>query len=162
MTSRLPLRPGWTVALAGVAGLAVLAVLPPIIGGEAGAVLHHAFAAVCHQIPERTPHLAGGPIALCHRCSGILAGLLVGVAAAPSLGGTMVEGIVRSRQGLALVLSGLPTAIDWALGATGVWANTPLSRMLTGAMFGIAAGLILGANLLAVPRSSLSPTLTDA
>ena len=162
MTSRLPLRPGWTVALAGVAGLAVLAVLPPIIGGEAGAVLHHAFAAVCHQIPERTPHLAGGPIALCHRCSGILAGLLVGVAAAPSLGGTMVEGIVRSRQGLALVLSGLPTAIDWALGATGVWANTPLSRMLTGALFGIVAGLILGANLLTVPRPSLSPTLTDA
>ena len=54
---------GWAVALSAVGALAVLAVIPPALGGDAGAMLHHAFAAVCHQMPERSLHLHGGPIA---------------------------------------------------------------------------------------------------
>lgn len=152
---------GWTVALAAVVTLAALAVAPPLLGPEAGAATRHAFAGVCHQIPERSFHLAGGPVALCHRCSGVLAGLLLGVMVAPGLGGTLLAGIRSRGQGAWLVAAALPTALDWALGALGWWSNTPGSRAVTGAVFGIAAGAILAANLLA-PRRSPSPSLTHS
>jgi len=124
-----------------------------VLGGEAGHVVRHAFSAVCHQIPERSPHLAGGPIALCHRCSGILLGLLAGLAVAPGVGRAALAGVARGGQGRWLAAAVVPTAVDWALGALEVWANTPLSRTATGALFGVVAGAILAANLLAPSRS---------
>ena len=140
----------------------MLAVLPPVVGGDVGAVLHRAFAAVCHQMPERSAHLAGGPIALCHRCSGVLSGLILGIAVAPSLSGSLLVRINRSVQPGWLVAAVVPTALDWALGVAGVWANTPLSRSLTGSLFGLTAGLILAANLLVVsPRSTPTPSLAS-
>lgn len=156
MTTSHRVTPGWTFAVGGVAVLALLAVLPPVIGGEVGAVLYRGFSAACHQIPERSPHLAGGPIALCHRCSGILAGFLLGLALIPLAAPASRAAICRGRQGLWLLLSVAPTAIDWALGASGLWANTPASRVLTGMLFGLTAGVILGANLLAPRRSILA------
>lgn len=150
-------RPGlpvsWLVAVGAVGTLAVLAALPPVVGGEAGHVLHHAFSAVCHQLPDRSPHLAGGPIALCHRCFGILLGLVAGVAAAPALGAVRLGRVAGAAQARWLVAALVPTAADWALGASGVWPNTPLSRMATGAVFGLVAGGVLAANLLTVRRT---------
>ena len=148
MAPDLRVSTGWAVALAGAAALAALAASPPLLGGHAGAWVHHAFSAVCHQVPERSPHLAGGAIALCHRCSGILAGLVLGVGLAPLLGGRLLTRVHRSAQGRWLLAALAPTAVDWALGATGVWANVPASRVSTGLVFGLAAGVVLGANLL--------------
>lgn len=147
---------GWTVALAAVGTLAVAAVLPALLGGTVGAGVHAAFSAVCHQIPDRSPHLLGNPIALCDRCFGILVGLVAGVAVAPVLGRDLVSRIVAGAQPLWLVAAAVPTALDWALGALSVLENTQPSRVLTGALFGIAAGAILGANLLAPPRGHRS------
>lgn len=154
---RFPL--GWLVALGAASTLVVAAVLPPVVGGEAGHVLRHAFSVVCHQIPERSPHLAGGPVALCHRCSGVLLGLVAGLAMAPGLGRGALDRVASSAQGRWVALAVVPMALDWALGALGLWANTPLSRSLTGTLFGVVAGAVLAANLLAV-RSS-SPTLVS-
>ena len=50
---------------------------------------------------------------------------------------------MRRQIGLLLGLSIVPVAADWALGALGIWANTPLSRTLTGGLFGLAAGVVL-------------------
>ena len=153
MTRPGTLTVGWAVALSAVGTLAVLSVIPPILGGDAGAMLHHAFSAVCHQMPERSLHLHDGPIALCHRCSGILVGLLAGLAALPGLGPSVAQAVARGTQIQWLVLAALPTAADWAVGALGVWSNTPASRLTTGALFGVIAGAILGANLLAPTRA---------
>lgn len=154
------LSPGWTVALGAALTLAVLAALPPVLGGDAGAVVRAAFAAVCHQIPDRSPHLGGEPLALCHRCWGVLLGLVAGLALAPALGARRLADVAGRAQARWLVAAALPTALDWALGAAGLWANTPASRGLTGALFGLVAGAILAANLLAVRRHpSSSPTL---
>ena len=152
------LSPGWTVALGAALGLAVLAALPSALGGEAGAAVRGGFALVCHQIPERSPHLAGGPAALCHRCWGVLLGLVAGLLLAPGAGPAALRRLSQSpRQGLALALALGPAAVDWSLGALGLWANTPASRTLTGAAFGAAAGAILAANLLAGGRRVPSP-----
>ncbi|MEM1117202.1 MAG: DUF2085 domain-containing protein [Bacteroidota bacterium] len=149
---------GWIVASAAGLGLLALSVVPPILGGSAGHIVHEAFGFVCHQIPERSLHLGGGPVALCHRCLGILMGLVAGLAGALALSPRRLRRITRSAQGRWLVLAGIPTTVDWALGALGIWANTPLSRMLTGALFGVVVGVVLAANLLAPPRFSSSPT----
>ena len=163
MTRPAPPTLGWTIAFGAVAALVVMAALPPVVGGDVGAVLQHAFSAVCHQIPERSPHLAGGPVALCHRCSGILVGLGAGLALAPAAGSVRLAAVTRGAEPLWLLVAAVPTALDWSLGALGVWANTPASRALTGAAFGLAAGIVLAANLL-TPRVARapSPLLSDA
>ena len=159
-TSRVSI--GWAVAFAGMAALAALAASPPVIGGEAGAWVRHAFSAVCHQIPERSPHLAGAPVALCHRCSGILAGLVLGVGASPLLSAHLLGLVNRSRQGRWLLAALAPTALDWASAALGLWPNTPVSRVATGMIFGAAAGVILGANLLRTRSPQTQPPLAHA
>ena len=143
------------MALGGTAALAVLAVLPPVIGGAVGDAIYHGFSVACHQIQDRSPHLAGGPIALCHRCSGILGGLVLGIAPMPAASASVRAAIARGGQGRWLLAAVVPTAMDWALGASGLWANLPVSRVLTGMVFGLAAGVILGANLLTVRNASL-------
>ena len=148
---------GWAVALGATLALAALAVVPALAGGGAGEAVRLGFSAVCHQLPERSPHLAGAPVALCHRCSGILAGLVLGVAAVPALAAGLRQRIARGAQAGWLAAAAAPTALDWLVGAAGVWANTPASRLLTGALFGLTAGVVLGANLLAVRQRLPSP-----
>lgn len=152
------ITPGWSVASAAGLGLLALALVSPVVGGTVGDVLHQAFGFVCHQIPERSFHLGGDPVALCHRCLGIFGGLVAGVIVAPLASPRRLRSIVAGAQAKWLVLAGLPTAVDWALGALEIWANTPFSRTLTGALFGAVAGVVLAANLLAPPRHSYSPT----
>lgn len=151
-TSRITV--GWGVALGATVALALAAIAPVALSDPWSGLLHHGFSGICHQLPERSIHLLGEPIALCHRCTGMLVGLVAGlvVAVAPRAD---LEAVRSSRQGLWLVVAVLPTGIDWVLGATGVWANTPGSRVSTGMIFGIAAGIILAANLL-VSRADAS------
>ncbi len=74
---------GWAVALVVVAVLLALAVSPPWLPRGVGAAVHAAFALVCHQIDGRSFHAHGVAFAVCHRCTGIYAGLVVGVLAWP-------------------------------------------------------------------------------
>lgn len=153
---------GWCVALAGTAGFFAAALVPGVVGGPSSELLHHAFGSVCHQLPERSVHLGAGPIALCHRCTGMLAGLLLGIAL-PGLVRVPLAVFRSGSQGRLLLLALIPTAVDWALGASGLWANTPGSRVATGLLFGSVAGVILAANLLTPSGRSVSPTpLTHA
>ena len=149
-----PTRP-WALASAAVVALLAAVVAAPLLGGAGGAV-RFAFSHVCHQIPERSLMLGGGPIALCHRCFGVLAGFAGGVAVAPLV--LRLQALGRARAGRWLALALVPGAVDWLLGATGVWANTPVSRLATGALFGLVAGLFLAEALLAPPRPALVST----
>jgi uncharacterized membrane protein len=139
----------------------MLAASPPWLGAEAAAVVRHGFSVVCHQLPGRSPHVDGVALALCHRCWGVLGGLALGLAAAPVLGPGRLAAVARGAQARWLVAAAVPTALDWLVGAVGLWTNTPLSRGLTGAIFGLVAGVVLAANLLAVPRRRPSPTLAS-
>jgi uncharacterized membrane protein len=114
--------------------LIVAAPLAEASGREATAfMLYHGLKAVCHQMPERAYWLAGHPLAVCARCSGIYAGFAVAVLFYP-----LVRGVRRMdtprREWLVLAL--VPMAFDFTLGITGLWANTHSSRFATGAWFG--------------------------
>ena len=94
--------------------------------------IYRAFGFVCHQIPERSFHLAGNKFAVCSRCTGLYSGFAVAVLAYPlarSLRNTATPSI------LWLILAALPLAIDFSLGYFNIWANTHASRFATGALF---------------------------
>ena len=151
---RFKTTPGWAAASALAVGVVALAASPAGLGFEGGAVVREAFAPFCHQIAERSPHAGGVPFALCHRCTGIVAGLALGLIAGPL---APVLGRLAARPPLlVLALAALPTTADWLLGATGVWANTSASRLVTGAFFGVAAGLLLAVAFCATVPSSLA------
>lgn len=136
-----PPRSAWLFGTAATGFVLVLAVLPPFVPETLRAALHMAFSPVCHQLDARSFHVYGEALAVCHRCTGIFAGLFAGTLLWPFVR-RFAAGLSR-RAGLMLGLSLLPAAVDWGLGVTGLWANTPLSRALTGALFGIVAGVYL-------------------
>lgn len=137
-------------ALLATAAVLLLALAPPWLPSGAAGTVEAVFSWVCHQMPERTLHLHGGPVALCHRCLGILVGLVGGLAVAPLVPRLPLATREQARW---LLAAGLPTAVDWTLTALGIWTNTPLSRSLTGALFGVAAGLLAGASLSRPPST---------
>jgi len=108
--------------------------------GHAGfsEVIYQAFSYLCHQIPERSFHLAGHPFAVCSRCTGLYAGFGFATLALPltrSLKRTDTPHVIW------LLLSGVPLAIDFGLTYFGVWENNHFTRVMTGALFGAVAAL---------------------
>ncbi len=98
----------------------------------------HAFTTVCHQLPDRSPSVGGIPLAVCHRCYGIYWGIPVASFAYLALRGR--GPIPRKIAPYVLVASLIPIVIDWSGDVLGIWANTPVSRMITGLVFGVVAG----------------------
>ena len=98
--------------------------------------IYRAFSFVCHQIPDRSFHLAGYKFAVCSRCTGIYSGLALATLSYP---------LVRSFRRTAtphlvwLFLALAPLAIDWSLGYFSIWQNNHVSRFATGALFGATA-----------------------
>jgi len=131
----------WYVLLASTSGMLLLAVLPPFLPSGAQAVVRDCLAPVCHQIPSRSPHLYGVPLAICDRCTGIYLGLVLGVAVTGWGQGLWAE---LGRHGRYVLLGSLaPLSIDWIGPVLGLWSNGPVSRALTGLLFGsIAASYV--------------------
>jgi uncharacterized membrane protein len=101
-------------------------------------LLYAIFEPVCHQIAERSFHLWGEPLAVCHRCSGLYLGFALGIALWPAFPAAADRLLARPR---AILLFTIPLALD-AL----AFANTPASRFTTGlvsafpiALFALAA-----------------------
>ncbi|HUQ32099.1 MAG TPA: DUF2085 domain-containing protein [Pyrinomonadaceae bacterium] len=112
-------------------------------------VLYQMFSRVCHQIPERAFYLAGHPLAVCARCTGIYSGFAAGVLVYP-LVRSLRRGDTPARKWL--LLAAVPTLFDFALGFFGVVANTHWSRSLTGALLGGAAAFYVVPGLMDLSR----------
>lgn len=125
---------------AGLGLLVTLAVLPPFVPVETAGWIMKAFAPVCHQLADRSFHIDGVQLAVCHRCLGAYIGLLTGVVTFLFMG----RWSIPLRPLTLLVLGALPGVVDWSGDIVGVWVNSPTSRIATGAFFGVLAGLILG------------------
>lgn len=111
------------------------------------------FSYICHQIPERSFHLAGHQMGVCSRCFGVYFGLLAGTVVYP------LWRSVDSTEPLKrfwLLLSMVPIGIDWSLGAFGIWENTHLTRVVTGAILGFACGTFIMPALVEIARNMSS------
>ena len=150
----------WAVVTTGCAVVLALAVLPPFVAPPVRAALAHGFHLVCHQLPDRSFAVGGVPLALCHRCTGVVAGLLGGALLVP-LVGRLRSALVRYERPLLVAALALAAA-DWLLGAGVVWTNTPASRFLTGALVGLVAGYLLARSAAAPEAASAQPARVAA
>ena len=125
--TREDLQSPWRYALL-LACLCWLALVlaPPLTaaaGWPYGDLLRWLLHPVCHQIPERSFHLLGEPLAACARCTGLYLGFTLGVAAWPHVPRLARALAARPRWVLVFMV---PLAVD-------VWVeNTALSRLATG------------------------------
>lgn len=152
-------RRGWALAAGCAAGLLALIVAAPLLkaGGvrAAAEVLYGAFALACHQMGERSFHLAGFKLAVCARCSGLYAGALLGALLYP-LARPLARRDLPPRGWL--LAAAAPTSIDFALGFFGLWENTHASRFLTASLLGVVLAFyfVPGAvDLALTPRARL-------
>ncbi|MYF31150.1 MAG: DUF2085 domain-containing protein [Gammaproteobacteria bacterium] len=127
---RTPWR--WSL-LAGCVAWWALVLAPPFAGAYAdlARLLLHA---ICHQIPERSFHLFGEPLAACHRCTGLYAGFTFGVLVWPWLP-ILAARLSANPRWIAVFF--VPLLLDWAI----VW-NTPLTRFATGVVASFPVALL--------------------
>jgi uncharacterized membrane protein len=129
---------GWAAAAGLAAGFVVLIVGAPLLkaGGlpAAAEAVYGAFTLLCHQMDERSFHLAGFKLAVCARCFGLYAGALAGALAYP-LARPLTRRDLPARGWL--LAAAVPTSVDFALGFFRVWENTHASRFLTASLLGV-------------------------
>lgn len=133
----------WSALTAFAMWLVGSIILAPLIrsgGGDSmtAQIIYQTFGHFCHQIPERSFHVAGEPFAVCARCFGIYAGFLAGVFCFP-LWRRAAARYFLSRWWLIVAL--LPMCLDAALDFFGLWHNTHTSRVTTGAILGTVAAV---------------------
>ena len=129
-------------------------VAAPILSTEglaaAASPIYKFFSYICHQISDRSFHLAGHQLAVCSRCFGVYVGLLAGVIVYPMWRSIdSIEPIPRFWLFLSLV----PISVDWSLGVFGIWENTHLSRFLTGLILGSACATFIVPALVEIVRN---------
>lgn len=130
----------WGVTAAIVFVWVAATVLPALSPGGVGGPVYSFFSYICHQIPDRSMHIDGHPLAVCSRCFGVYFGLLAGLAAYPLWRRVdEIEPLPRTWLFLSLV----PIGIDWSLTVFGIWENTHLSRFLTGTILGSACAIYI-------------------
>jgi uncharacterized membrane protein len=142
-----------------LAGLAILGVwmaaiiIAPLFrhsGVAAADPIYAFFSYLCHQFPSRSLAILGESLAVCSRCTGVYAGLITGFLAYP-LAFPIDSGQPPRRFWLFAAL--IPAAIDWSLTFLGIWENTHLSRVSTGALLGITCSLYIVPALVEIARS---------
>lgn len=133
-------------ALLMLIALAWLAVifLPPwlMAGGHSlsAVSLYRGLSDICHQIPERSFHLLGFPLAVCSRCTGIYAGFVIGLVLYPFCRRLSDQNIPLRGW---LLVGALPMLVDFGGDFAGLFVNTFFSRTATGVLLGVVAAFFL-------------------
>ena len=131
-------------------GWVALLVAAPVLPASVGVVIYAIGSLICHQLPERSFHLAGAQLPVCARCLGIYVGLSSGAAVtwmrASAERSTFPAGARSVRRFAALAAA--PTAVTVALESIGAWQPANLTRAVAGLPLGFFIGLVV-ANALA-------------
>jgi uncharacterized membrane protein len=137
--ARLPLIV-WTFVTAIALALIGLIIGAPILGWsghpEPAFAIYKTFSFVCHQIPERSFHIAGYKFAVCSRCTGIYSGFALAALTYPLMRSWKQ---IETPSLVWLLLAAIPLAVDFSLGYFSIWQNNHASRFATGALFGSAS-----------------------
>jgi uncharacterized membrane protein len=110
-------------------------------------VIYRGLSGICHQIPERSFHLHGFPLAVCSRCTGIYVGFAVGLMLYPFVRSLRNQTMPSRRW---LVAAGLPMLIDFGGGYLGLFQNTFVSRAATGGLLGVAFSVYILIGMISV------------
>jgi len=130
----------WTFVTAIALSLVALIIGAPFAKASGhpslAAAIYKGFGLVCHQLPDRSFHLAGHQFAVCSRCTGLYAGFAVAALSYP-LARSLKRTDTPSR--VWLILAAVPLVVDFSLGYFSIWHNTHLSRFVTGALLSSVA-----------------------
>jgi uncharacterized membrane protein len=132
--------------------VAIIAAPVALAVGHTGfaSAIYKSFSFLCHQIPERSFHIAGHKFAVCSRCTGLYSGF-----AFATLGYPIFRSLKRTDTPriIWLLLSAVPLLIDFSLTYFGIWQNTHLTRFTTGALFGAVAAIYILPGLIELSAS---------
>lgn len=92
------------------------------------------FHQVCHQMAERSFHVFGHPLAVCHRCFGLYLGFGVGLLVLPHLQRIRTR-LTETPPLVALFFVPLLADVAWS-------QNTELTRFATGLVAALPMGLL--------------------
>jgi uncharacterized membrane protein len=106
----------------------------------ASAAVYQGLSVVCHQAPERSFYFHGHPMGVCSRCVSIYAGFIIGLSLYPFARDLRED---RFPPRWILIAAAVPMVIDFTIGILGLFANTFLSRALTGLLFGAVAAFYI-------------------
>ena len=133
------------LVVASVAWLGAIVVAPLMIASHRPALslgaagLYAAGARICHQRPERGFLIAGRPMPVCARCSGLYAG----AALAGPLALTAVAGLSSRRARQFAAIAALPTLITWGLEMAGLAHPSNSLRFAAALPLGLAAAWLV-------------------
>jgi len=124
-------------------------------GARLNTLIYAVFAPTCHQIPSRSFHLWGFPLAVCGRCTGIYVGFLAGLLVLPFLRGLGKTSLPRVWS---FVLATGPLAADGLGNLLGLWSTGNVLRLAIGFIWGVILPfyLLAGLNSLFL-RNDLEP-----
>jgi uncharacterized membrane protein len=123
----------------------------------ASAAVYQVFSAVCHQEPERSFYFLGHPMAVCSRCASIYAGFIIGLSLYPFARDLRED---RFPPRWVLIGAAVPAVIDFTAGFSGLFANTFLSRGLTGILLGAVAAFYIIPGLVSASNGWLTAFAT--
>ncbi len=144
----------WSAGLLIVTGWVAAIIAAPLAkaNGLTGfsSLLYRSFSFICHQISERSFHVAGEQFGVCSRCFGVYFGMLAGFVVYP-LWRQIDE--IEPLPRFWLFLSLIPITVDWSLTFFGIWENTHLSRFVTGLIVGVACATFIIPSLVEITRN---------
>jgi len=123
-----------------------LLLLPPVVahiaGPSSGAadLLASFFRPICHQLEGRSIMLFGHPLAVCSRCSAIYFAFFAGTLLYPFV--RRIETPMIPPRWV-LVAAVVPMVLDVLTGMLGLHTVTVMTRIWSGAIFGLAAPFII-------------------
>lgn len=92
------------------------------------------FTPICHQIPSRSFHLFGEPLAVCARCLGIYFGALGGTGLYPLINGFSKLDLPKVRT---FILVSLPIITDAGGNFLHLWISSHWIRFMIGFLWGL-------------------------
>ena len=142
------------ITLASIAWL-LLIVAAPIVASRqleapwlfrAASLSYVGGAIICHQRPERSFQVAGIPMPVCARCTGLYAAAPLGLLAAMLPAAALVRRHAKPRQlRRVLLLAAAPIAMSIVAERAGLWQPSNLERCLTALPSGFVVAWLAGA-----------------
>ena len=134
------------IAATSIAWLALL-VVTPYAPPSLATLMYSVCGAICHQVPERSFHLAGVQIPVCARCLGIYGGAAL-AASVHVLGGVVPRSkrwqILSGPDARLVFLAGaIPTIATVSLEWGGLWSGSNAVRAIAGIALGIGGALVV-------------------
>jgi len=102
--------------------------------------IYKLFSPVCHQIDERSFHIAGHKLAVCSRCFSIYIGLLISSIIYPFI--FNLKKLVFPNV-FFIIIPSILLALDFFLDYAGILKNTILTRSITGFLFGFGFAIFI-------------------